>query len=322
MSGLHLGIIGIGHVGSQVLTYAVESGLFRQISVIDKDQDVARGEALDHHHATAMTSVKTTRVVAVEYDDLADADCIIVAAGPSITPDQVKPNEAETSRNLIAQVNAQVTREVMGNLHEVTRSVPIIFITNPLDVVVHIAATEFDYPTSLVFGTGTCLDSARLRRVIADRVRVDPDSVNAFMLGEHGATAFPWLSGASVGGVPIPDLPSVYGINPLDADQLAHEVVNEAFNVFWAKKWTNAGVAHAALLLARAVLTDSKLIMPISSLATGAYGYRGDVSLSLPAIIGAGGVERRLEVPLNEWEREHLDASARAIRSVYQQVSH
>ena len=158
----HLVVIGIGHVGSDVVTNAAALGLFSRISLIDVDKKVRDGQALDNHQATAVAPAMTTTITAANYDACRSADVIIVSAGPSVLPDSY--GGGHDSRNSLAQVNSKVIREVMGNICQYTHSAPIILITNPLDVNVHIAATEFDYPTNLVVGTGTALDSARLRR--------------------------------------------------------------------------------------------------------------------------------------------------------------
>ena len=151
----HLVVIGIGHVGSDVVTNAAALGLFSRISLIDVDKKVRDGQALDNHQATAVAPAMTTTITAANYDACRSADVIIVSAGPSVLPDSY--GGGHDSRNSLAQVNSKVIREVMGNICQYTHSAPIILITNPLDVNVHIAATEFDYPTNLVVGTGTAV---------------------------------------------------------------------------------------------------------------------------------------------------------------------
>lgn len=318
--GPHLVIVGVGHVGSDVLTFATTLSLFARISLIDIDDDVSRGQALDHHQATGVMPMLSTVVEAADYTACADADVIIVAAGPSIMPEDAD-RAGTDSRNGLAGVNAPVIRQVMAGISSHTRSAAVIFITNPLDVNVHIASTEFDYPRPLVFGTGTSLDSARLRRIIADRAGVSPDSVQAFMLGEHGATAFPYLSHATIGGLTLAEAATVHGIATFDPEEVGQAVVKSAFDVLYAKKWTSSGIARAAVSLARSVVLDQKAIAPVCTVADGVYGFNGEVSLSLPAIVGAGGVERHLEVPLNDWEAAHLQLSAQSVSRAYASVA-
>src|SRR5690625_1599241 len=159
-----LAIIGVGHVGSYVLADAMKMNLFSEIVVIDKDKDLAHGEALDQAHATALTYMVNTHVYAGDYEDVIDADVIIVAAGPSgiVTEESEKPDRA-----LLTDINSEVIREVMTGITTYTKEAIIILITNPLDTVTYIAETEFNYPQGRIFGTGTMLDSARLRHAIA-----------------------------------------------------------------------------------------------------------------------------------------------------------
>lgn len=315
----HLVIVGLGHVGSDVLTDAVQSGLFDRISVIDSNQQLAVGEALDQHQATGVRAVPTTRVDATGYEACADADVIICAAGPSIIPMDEEASPAD-ARNGLARVNSGVIREVMAGITAHTTSVPIVIITNPLDVIVHIAATEFGYPANLVFGTGTALDSARLRRIIADHAGVDPDSVDAVMLGEHGATAFPWASHATIGGMSLAEAAVALDFEPLDPEDLADQVVRAAFDVFENKRWTSAGIAAAAVEIAVTVTHDLKRILPVCSLAEGVHGFHGEISLSLPAVVGANGIDHHLDIQLDDWETQRLAASADAILKVYETV--
>ncbi|MDO4612731.1 MAG: hypothetical protein Q4B10_01505 [Actinomycetaceae bacterium] len=320
MSGApHLVVVGVGKVGTDVVTLACQTGLFRRVSLIDIDEAKARAIALDQHHAQGVSLVPAAVVEASGYEACRTADVIIVAAGPSILPDAHGrlPSDA---RNRLAVTNAAVIREVMAGISAHTHEAFVIIITNPLDVMVHIARTEFDYPDELVCGTGTALDSARLRRVIADRVGVDPASVSAFMLGEHGATAFPHLSGASVASVPWADVPAVMGVGEIDAEQLRQQVVTEAFDVLHGKGWTSTGIAAAACSLAESYVLDRKTVAPVCTGVAGRYGIEGDASASLPAVVGARGIERRLEVPLSELERRQLSESLEAIAAVYETV--
>ena len=314
----HLVVIGIGHVGSDVVTNAAALGLFSRISPIDVDEKVRDGQALDNHQATAVAPAMTSTITAADYDACRSADAIIISAGPSVLPDSY--GGGHDSRNSLAQINSKVIREVMGNICQYTHSAPIILITNPLDVNVHIAATEFDYPSNLVVGTGTALDSARLRRHLADWAGVSPDSVQAFMLGEHGATAFPYLSHASIGGLTLAEATTALGLEPLSPEQVGNSVVQSAFDVLEGKGWTSSGISKAAVSLARAMLLDQRSIHPVCTLADGVLGFHGEVSLSLPAVVGGHGVEHHLDIVLDEWEQEKLLASAAAVREVYESV--
>lgn len=306
--GPRLVVIGLGHVGSQVLTEAVRAGIFAEIVTIDKKDGTAYGEALDHHQASALPCNPGVKLRSGDYEDCKDADVIICAAGPSITPDG---SGSQPDRSTLTEVNAKEIRQVMTDLTAVTRDPALIFITNPLDTMVFLAENEFDYPRA--FGTGTMLDSSRLRRIVADRLGISPETVSGYMMGEHGTTAFPVLSRLTACGIRAGEFKEHFGVE-LDPEEVRQSVVSAAYDVFNAKGWTNAAVARSAVLLARAVLFDEKSVWPVSSTLRGEYGYDGNVAFSIPSVIGANGVEKRFAVSLNEWEQKALEATAADIQ--------
>ncbi|MFT8394894.1 lactate/malate family dehydrogenase [Propionibacterium sp.] len=309
MKPTKLVVTGAGHVGSYVLADAMKAGLFAEIAVIDADDGVARGEAMDQLHATALPSLTSVDVHPGTPGDYTDADIIICAAGQSIVKDPEHP-DAEPDRTLLTDVSSRVIRQVMADIASHTHDAIVILITNPLDTMVYIAENEFGYPSGRVLGTGTMLDSARLRQAIAARLGISPSSVSGYMMGEHGATAFPVLSRVSIGGLRWDELPSAFpDFAPITPEQVRRQVVKAAFDLLNAKGWTNAGVAQSAVLLARAVVLDEQAIWPASSTLHGEYGHDGDVALSMPSVIGRGGLERRIPVTLDDWESAQLQIS-------------
>ncbi|MFD2209527.1 L-lactate dehydrogenase [Virgibacillus halophilus] len=305
-------IVGAGHVGSYVLADAMKLGLFAEIAVIDSDKDVAYGEALDQEHATALPYMTNTTVRAGDYSECADADIIICAAGPSMIKNEDDPMP---DRAQLAAVNSEIIREVMAGITKYTKDAILIFITNPLDSMVYIAENEFDYPEGRIFGTGTMLDSARLRKVIATNYDIDPKSVTGYMMGEHGHTAFPVLSRLNIQGFREKELDQVFqGKTTLNREAVKEHVVKAAFDVLNGKGWTNAGVAQAAVTLAKSVMLDERSVHPVCTTLRGQYGYDGDVALSMPCIIGRNGVEKQLEIILDAQEMEWLHQSANYIK--------
>lgn len=303
-------VVGVGHVGSYVLADAMKTGLFAEIGVIDILDNIAFGEALDQAQATALTYMNNVNVQSGGYEQCEDADVIIIAAGPSMIPDEKEPN-GEPDRASLTKINCEVIRGVMSNITKHTKEAIIILITNPLDTMVYIAENEFNYPSGRIFGTGTMLDSARLRKLIADNYKVDPKSVTGFMMGEHGKTAFPVLSHANISGIPFSELDKYfYGEeNIQNPNHVKSSVVSAAFKVFNGKGWTNAGVAQAAVTMAKAVMLDEQGVYPASTTLRGQYGHDGDVAFSMPCIIGREGIIRQIPVQLNKWETEKLKES-------------
>ncbi len=313
-----LAIVGVGHVGSYVLADAMKTNLFSEIVVIDKDHDVAHGEALDQAHATALTYMANTDVYAGDYQDTQDADVIIIAAGPSVI---VTDKNEKPDRALLTDVNSKVIREVMEGITTYTKDAIIIVITNPLDTITYIAENEFGYPKGSIFGTGTMLDSARLRHAVASNYNVDPKSVTGYMMGEHGMTAFPVFSRLNIQGFGEKELDHVFqGKEVLNREVFGQKVVDTAYDVITSKGWTNAAIAQAAITLAKAVVMDERSVYPVCTTLHGQYGYNGDVALSMPCIIGKNGVEKQLEIELDEEEMDLLHASAKYIQETIKEA--
>ena len=306
-----LAIIGVGRVGDAVLGDAMMSGLFGEIVVIDVNHDMAVGQALDQHHATALPLVSNVDVYAGDYPQLGDADVIIFTAGPSIP---MKGNATADSRRQLAARNGVIIRETMAKIVAQTTEAVIIICSNPLDALVHLAATEFGYPEGMVLGTGTILDSARMCRVLADHLGVDPNYVRGYMLGEHGASGFPMFSGVNVGGVGFDGLAELFGVAPLDRDELTVRINQAGVDVFNLKGWTSAGIGQSALTIARSVLLDERAVYPVCATLRGEYGHDGDVSLGVPCVVGRRGVHKILQVPLDAWEQERWDHTVTTIQ--------
>lgn len=313
MSGQKLVVVGVGHVGSYVLADAMKSGLFAEIGTIDVETDVAAGEALDQAHVTGLPYVNNVKVTSGGYEQCREADIIIVAAAATKLPRSEENKMPD--RTLLTEAGAQTTRQIMKDISKVTKEAVIIFISNPADTLAHIAQTEFDYPVNKVFGTGTMLDSSRLRYLIGEHYQVDPKSVEGYMMGEHGSTAFPVLSRVTVGGIKFDELSDYFEAESelFDPEEIREKVVAAAYDVFNLKGWTNAGVAQAAIAMARAVLLDEHTIFPAAVLVEGEYGYH-DVTFSIPVILGREGVVKKIPVTLNEWELQKLDESVGFIK--------
>lgn len=309
-----LAIIGVGHVGEHVLAYASSSDLFGEIIVVDTRENIAFGEALDQAHATGLLSRHNINIHSTsDYNEVSDADVIIVAATHVYPYGEVPADRQELITN-----NAQIIRSIMKNVSEVTQDAILIFITNPADTVVYMAANEFDYPTQQIMSTGCMLDSARLRYVLGKHYNVDPKSVSGYMMGEHGYTAVPILSHVSIAGIPYTQLTNHFpDIEPLTPEEVQEKVVKAAYEVFDSKVGvTNAAVAQSSIELARAILLDEHSIYPVSTpLMNGEYNTEQAVAFSTPTILTRQGWTKRFEVDLNEWETQKLTESARSIRA-------
>lgn len=309
-----LAIVGVGHVGSAVLNCAVSFNLAADIALIDIDQEKVLGEAMDTSHGMSYSYGPNVHIHTGGFEECSDANVIIIAAGPS-----AKAGE-NPDRLMLAGENVKTIQEVMTSIMKFTQDAVIIMITNPLDITSYCAQNLFGYPRHKVFGTGTTLETARLKRILANKYQVAPQDVQGYILGEHGNTAFPAWSLVNIAGISSNKLDAYFHPGtPLDTEQIAAEVINVAYDVFNFKGYTNSGIAMAACRIARAVFFNENAIFPVSTTLEGEYGL-SDVSLSLPCIINAGGVKERLEVPLTESEIAKLKISAETLDRVLKTV--
>ncbi|HWR41051.1 MAG TPA: L-lactate dehydrogenase [Patescibacteria group bacterium] len=307
-------IIGVGHVGSQVLATAVAHQIAAEIALIDIEEGRAIGEALDVNHATPFDYNANINVHNGTYEDCTDAKVIIMCAGPSIIPGE------NLDRLVLAGRNTETVKDVMSKIVTHTQDAVIIFITNPLDITTYYAANHFDYPAGKLFGTGTMLETARLKRILADRYHVAPTSVQALMLGEHGNSAFPVWSMVNISGIPVTQLDQYFGTDSINREAIGEQVIQSAYNVLNGKGWTNTGIAMGAVRLAKAVMYDERFVGPVSVTLNGEYGITEKVSLSIPCVIGKNGIEQRLPLSLSDEEVVNLKHCAKTIRTVLDSI--
>lgn len=308
-------VIGAGMVGSSVLNTALSLNLLSEIVLIDKNGNRARGEALDSSHTTSFAYSPNTLVREGDYEDCKDAQIIVITAGPSIKPGETM------DRIPLARINTRVVSEVMASVSRYTRDAILIVVTNPLDIAVYRAQHGFDYPEHKIIGTGTLLDTARLRRIIAKRYAVDTKNVHGYVLGEHGESAFVDWSLVNIAGAPLPLLDTVFpNVPPLDKDAVLQEVKQAGFEILKLKGYTSAGIAMSVSRLIKAVVLNEESILPVSTTLNGEYGIR-DVALSIPCVITNEGVSHKLVLPLSAEESEQLHASAEKLSAVLEELN-
>lgn len=304
-----LGIVGAGAVGSTMAYAALMRGAARTVALFDINKAKVEAEALDLSHGVqfmSMAEVHGSDEIAV----LADSDVIMFTAGAKQKPGQ--------SRLDLAGATISLVSAVLPDLVAVAPNAVYVMVTNPVDVVTYAALKISGLPPNQLFGSGTLLDSSRLRFLIANETGVAVQNVHAYVVGEHGDSELPLWSSASLGGVPLLDWDGSGGRGPLTAEvrqRIAHDVVDSAYRIIEGKGATNYAIALAGSRIIEAILKDERRVLPVSSLLDGYYGI-SDVCLSVPAIVGAGGVGERLPVPLSTDELAGLRTSADAVRDV------
>lgn len=293
-----IGIVGIGHVGATVAHIIIAQGLADELILVDKNTAKLAADELDFRDAASLLHNHVT-VYAGTANDLADADLVISALGHI---DLIKPGG---DRFTELKANTPEVQQVSNDLKKVGFNGVLIVISNPVDVITGMYQKFTGLPTNQVFGTGTYLDTARLKRVLGEALDVDPRSVKGYMLGEHGDSQFAAWSTVQILGQDIQTLVSRYN---LDLDKIANDARVGGFTVFNGKKYTNFAIAHAAVSLAQLVLSDARSEAIVSH-----YDDKFKSYISTPAIIGRDGVVQTFNLPLTSDEETALQHSADAI---------
>ncbi len=298
-------IIGCGMVGSTTAFALMESGLFTDMILIDVNRDRAVGEAMDLSHCQPY--IKPVEVLAGDYKDLSDCGIIIITAGVGQKP-------GETRMDCINN-NVRVFRSIIPEIVKYNRSAFLLVVSNPVDVLSYCAYKLSGYPANRVFGSGTVLDSARLRFTVGRRLNVDPRSVHAFVIGEHGDSELAVWSSANVSGIELSRYCTHKGYTRHEENRkmLEDSVKNSAYEIINRKGATYYGIAAATRRICESIVRDEHSIMPVSTLVNGHYGL-SDVYISVPALIGSRGVEDLLDINLNESEHKALEMSAKTLK--------
>lgn len=300
-------VVGCGFVGSATAFALMQSGLFSEMVLIDVDKDRAEGEALDIAHG--MPLAKPVQIYAGNYDDASDAAIIIVTAGANQKP-------GETRLDLVKK-NAEIFKSIMPEFAKRECKGIMLIVANPVDVLTYAAVKYSALPVNRVIGSGTVLDTARLKYLLGEHLEVDSRSIHAFIIGEHGDSEFAAWSSANVSGVPLHDFCEMRGHFTHEESRLAIEdgVRNSAYEIIKRKHATYYGIAMAVKRICEAIIRDEKSVLPVSSIVNGLYGIN-DVALSMPAIIGKDGVEDLVPIRLSADEHKKLLQSAEVIKKV------
>lgn len=298
---MKIGIVGMGWVGASVAISTLHEGIASELLVNDLRREVAEGEALDLAQGAAF--YPTARVRAAELEEMKDADAVVITAGRG-----GKPGE---SRLDLVRGNAEIMRQIAGQLAG-ARGL-IVVVTNPVDVLTQVAVEASGLPPSRVLGTGTMLDTARLRQMLGDDLGLEPRSIHALVVGEHGDSSVPLWSSGTIGSVALRRWP---GWRPEREPQLRDEVRQAAQQIIRRKGATNHAIGLVTAALLRWALRGERRVLTVSRIQEGAFGLEG-VALSLPTIVGREGASEVLEPDLDEAEREGLQRSAEVLRKVY-----
>jgi len=294
-------IVGCGRVGMTTAYSILLQGIANEIVLFNRTLDRIKGEKLDLEHG--MTFLDSAKITATDdYSDLADSDIVVYAAGYSQKP-------GETRLDLIDK-NIAILQKYLPQIISYAPEAILLIIANPVDILTYKAYLMANWPKGKIFGSGTTLDTSRFKFHLSEFLHVSPASIHAYILGEHGDSSFPAISSASVGGQPLTSFANFSTQKAMAAYQ---QTKNAAYKIIEAKGSTYYGIASVTARLVEAILRDERTIFPVSIPLHHYYEQNG-IALSVPCVIGRGGVEEIIEIKLNWEEKQQLIKSAETLK--------
>lgn len=294
-------VVGAGNVGATFAYALLFRGLAAEIVLIDANHARAEGEAMDLNHAEPFTN--PTRVWAGEYDDCAGAAITVVCAGAGQKPGETRLDLVKKNAEIFAKIVPEIARRNPDGI--------ILVATNPVDILTQVSQKLSGLPVNRVIGSGTILDTARFRHLLGKHFGVEPRSVHAYIVGEHGDSEVPVWSLANIAGLRLADYAELNGISHDRAtmDEIFRQTRDAAYHIIERKGATYYAVAAGLMRIVEAILRDQRTVLSVSSLVHEYYGI-DDLCFSLPAVLGRDGIDRVLRLHLNDEEQDGLRHSA------------
>jgi len=296
---------GGGMVGATAAYACALRSVIEEIVLIDRSEDLAWGQAADINDAMGID--RNVVVHTGNYSDINDDDIVVITAGAPQLPGQ--------TRLELIDVNAKIMRDIVKNIMANGAKPYLVIVSNPVDVLTYVALKESGLPKNRVFGTGTTLDTSRMKSYLADAFNVDSKAVDAYILGEHGDSSFSTIETAQIGEVPIREYP---GFTEEMIDGIEQKVRDRAYRVIETKKSTYFAIGFVVSKIVSALRKSTHTVYPVCSLTEGEYGLN-NVVLGLPSTISSDGVKILASYPLTEREKELLNKSAGIIAEM---ISH
>jgi len=300
-------VVGCGSVGASIAFRFLQQGLFSKLVLLDANQAKAEGEAMDL--SDGLPYGATMEITAGDYGDISDCALVVVTAGVNQRPGETRLELIERNTIILKSIMKEITSRPFEGI--------LLIVSNPVDVLTYAAQRLSGYPRERVIGSGTVLDTARLKQLLGEELRVDSRNVHAFIVGEHGDSELAVWSGANVSGLDLDDFCRLRGkaLSQGDKERLYREIRDSANEIIKRKGATYYGIAMAVGRIAECIVKDEHAVLPISVVLDQEYGL-GNVALSIPSIVGKNGLEKILEIPLGQAERSALDVSARQLQEV------
>lgn len=304
-------IVGAGFVGSTTAYTIMLGGIFSHIVIIDINNAKAEGDALDISHGVSF--VKPVRVTAGDYSECSDADIVVITAGANQAP-------GETRLDLLKR-NADIMRGIVENIMKYAPDdIILLTVTNPVDVLTYVTYKVSGLPKNQVLGSGTVLDTSRLKFMISRRTGIDARNCHTYIIGEHGDSEVAAWSITNIGGMSMHEFCRFTGKCTIgDLDKMYNDVKNSAYEIIEKKGATYYAIAVAVAKIVECIAGDENSILTVSSVFDGQYGLE-DVALSVPTKVGGDGIEKILEVPFSRDEMKGLRDSAATLKEMIKEI--
>lgn len=304
-------IIGCGFVGTSIAFTLVQKGIFSELVLVDVNKDKAEGEVMDLSHG--LPFAKEMEIKAGDYEDIADCAMIIITAGANQKP-------GETRLDLVHK-NVAIYKSIIPQIVKYNKDAILLIVSNPVDIMTYTALKLSGYPRQRVIGSGTVLDTARLKYHLSRHLNVDSKSIHAFIIGEHGDSELALWSSANVSGIPLNHFCELRGYYDHEAatDRIYKDVRDSAYEIIGKKGATYYGVAMAVARIVECIIRNEHSILPISVYMDGLYGLK-DLCISIPTVVGQNGAEKILDIPLDDEEMTKLLKSTEELKTVLTEI--
>jgi len=299
-----IAVVGTGMVGSSFAYAAMIKGLAAELILVDTSEEREEGEVMDLAHG--LIGTETGNVKGGSFKDCGDVDIVVITAGAAQKP-------GETRLDLVNK-NIKILKSIIKKMGKLRKDTVVIIVSNPVDILSYIARNTIKLPKSQVFGTGTALDTSRLRYIVSRKLGVNLHNVHGYVLGEHGDSEFVAWSIANVSGMPVKKF-----LTAKEMKDIEKKTMRAAYEIIQRKRATYYGIGVVITEIIEAVLHDKKMILPVSTVPGAMYGIK-DMSIGIPAIIGRGGVEKVWKVPLSRSELTKLKKSAKLLKKILKGV--
>jgi L-lactate dehydrogenase len=299
-------IIGAGMVGSTIAYSVVNKEIAEEIALIDINDKLVNSQVMDIQHAVPFLG--QTSIHVGDYDDIKNSMIVVITCG-------IAQKKGETRLNLIEK-NAKIIKDIIPRIFEKNPKAIIVMVTNPVDILTKLAIDMFPKKKNQILGTGTLLDSARFRHLIGQKMNINPKSIHAYVLGEHGDSEFPVWSTAQIGNM---KLVTCTRLKKKDKEKIFQKTKNAAYTIIEGKQSTYYAIGAGTAYLLQVILQNKKTILPISHLIENQFGI-DHVCLSMPAIVGKNGIVSNICLELSKQEQELLIKSANILKKIYQKI--